>query len=134
MRGKLEDTPEAIRRLRGAGIPVLERAYGFSLEHPDWSETGRSFAECTCENDGSIVLTALADELPPVVRFARFDVLEMADFIVSAYRRAREISDSAEIVSALRAEDSGFDYAALEARVDQWQCDFDEYWRGRSNQ
>jgi hypothetical protein len=131
MQGKRQDAPEAIRIMREAGIPVQQRAYGFSLEHPDWSETGRSFAECACEHDGSIMLSVCADELPPRVPFSRFDFLEIASFVISSYRRVSPDCDSAAIVAAMRTEDSAYDYAALERRLEQWRKDFEKYYRAK---
>jgi hypothetical protein len=134
MRGKLQDAPDAIRKIREAGIPVQERAFGFSLEHPEWSATGRSFAECACEHNGSIVLAVRADELPPIVHFWRFDILEMSAFVIAAYRRVSPESNSAGIVAAMRSEDSSYDYDALDARLDQWERDFDNYCRHAPNE
>lgn len=133
MRGKLEDAPEAIRRLRELGVPVQERAFGFSLEHPDWPDAQRRFADCGCEHDASIGLSVSADELPSVVWFFRFDMLEMADFIAAAYRQAGDGATSAALLAAFRAEDSRYDHDAFERRLEQWERDFDDFWRNRSN-
>ncbi|MES2709164.1 MAG: hypothetical protein V4726_21390 [Verrucomicrobiota bacterium] len=131
MRGKLEDSPEAIRRLRELGVPVQERAFGFSLEHSDWPDAWRRFADCGCEHDFSISLSVSADESPPVVWFFRFDMLEMVDFISSAYRLAADGATSTALLAAFRADDSRYDHNALERRLEQWQRDFDDFWRNR---
>lgn len=131
MRGKLEDAQEAIRRLRELGVPVQEQAFGFSLEHPDWPDKRHRFADCGCDNDCSISLSVSADELPPVVWFFRFDLVEMVDLIAAAYRQAGDGATSTALLASFRAEDSGYDYDALERRLDQWQREFDDFWRHR---
>ena len=108
MHGKLKDVPEAIRRLRAASIPVVERDYGFSLDHPEWNEHRHGFAQCGWEHDGSISLMVCVDERPPVAWFFRSDVLEMADFIICAYRRSHGTIESGAIVAAMREEDSRY--------------------------
>jgi hypothetical protein len=134
MRGKLQDAPEAIRKLRELGVPVQEQAFGFSLQHSDWPDQRRRFADCGCEHDSSISLSVSADELPPVVWFFRFDMLEMVDFISSAYRRAGDGANSTALLTAFREEDSLYDHDALERRLEQWQRDFDDFWKNRPDQ
>lgn len=124
MRGKLEDAEAAINAIRSAGIPVRERAYGFALDHPDCASE-HSFAECGCEHDGSISLAVRADELPPIVHFFRFDMHEMAAFIVEAYQRAGVDADSESLLWSFRELEASYDQAALDVRLAQWQTEFD---------
>ena len=133
MKGKREDAPEAIRRLRELGVPVQEQAFGFSLEHPDWPEERRRFADCSCDNDYSISLSVRAGDSPPVVWFFRFDMLEMVDLIAAAYQQAGDAATSTALLAAFRAEDSRYDHDALEGRLVQWQRDYDDFWRNRPN-
>ncbi|HWA27993.1 MAG TPA: hypothetical protein VG734_20240 [Lacunisphaera sp.] len=131
MRGKLQDVPDAIRKLREASIPVVERAYGFSLDHPEWTDHYHGFAHCGCEHDGSISLAVRVHENPSIAHFFRFDLLEMADFIIAAYHHTPVKAAASVIVSAMKDEDARYDYDALESRLVQWRRDFDDYWRDR---
>ena len=128
MKGKRADIPDAIRRLQESGVPVVERAYGFALEHPEWRETRRYFGECGCEHDGSISLVVHADELPPIVRFFRFSFVEVADLVEAAYGRVPPDAASETIVAALRAVDATYDHDDLDRRLEQWQQEFERFW------
>ena len=109
----------AINLLKEAGIKVSKQAYGFSIQHVDSSE--HNFGECGMDSDSSITLSLHQDIDTPVVWFARVDFIEMANFIISAYKATTGSSPSRkEIIDSMRQLDKRYDDTELLKMIDQY--------------
>ena len=106
----MENVPLAVARIGAAGIDATERAYGFSVEHPErWHGP---FLSCGCEHDAS-VSAAIYDGTVPLRRYYRFDFLELADFIIEAYLNSVEPKSRNALRESFDFIDSSYDHESL---------------------
>ncbi len=112
----MNDIGEAVSILQRANIPSKETTYGFSLQHKEI--TDNNFAECGVEHDFSISMSVNIAEKPPVAWFFRLSFIEMAKFVVAAYKKTKEIEPSrSDIINSMRIIDEEYDDTELTKRT-----------------
>lgn len=119
MADKFHDLSDALIGLRSAGVPVVERQYGFDIAHPEFDAT-KSFMSCGRDNDFSISVSVHHPAGKPNVWFFRFDFSEMAEFLISAYQDAGTAPSTQQIIDSLHEFNQDYDAAALKVRLDNW--------------
>ena len=120
MRGKLSDIDEVVKFLQKEKISVTKRAYGFSIDHEELEGSGKNFIDCGCEHDSSISIAVKTDEIPHIVYFFRFDLHEMAEFIIKSYELAGVNASRNKIVKSMIELNKNYNHEDLEKRLRVW--------------
>ena len=123
----MTDQKEAIEKLSCAGVPVIERAYGFRVTLPPIEGEENSFIECGTEHDGSISLSMPNPKTRRTEWFFRFNFIEASQLVIESFSVLDAGYSALEFVESMKSVDEQYDHKALEKRLEQQELDFQEY-------
>ncbi len=124
---KMTDQKEAIEKLSCAGVPVIERAYGFRVTLPPIKDEESSFIECGTEHDGSISLSMPNPKTKRAEWFFRFDFIEASQLVVESFSVLNAGYSTQEFVESMKSVNEQYDRESLVKRLEQQELDFQEY-------
>lgn len=105
-------------------IPTVEKSYGFCITHHELDGCRENLIECGLEHNGSISISVKTAESPPIKWFFRFDLSEMADFLIKSYEDAGYNASRSQIVESMLKVDLSYDYEYFDKRLEQLNLEF----------